>query len=65
MNQVYTGLDQIRGMEFSPGGEDYLIAGGVVGTAGVVVFKRTNGGRDLDVVVRNLDVGNRTSFVWV
>ena len=70
ITEIYTGLDQIRGMEFgsssnTPGGNDYLIAGGVAGTAGVVVFKRTKGGADLDVVVRNVDIGNRSSFVWV
>lgn len=49
----------------TPGGNDYLIAGGVAGTAGVVVFKRTEGGANLEVVVRNTDIGNRTSFAWV
>jgi len=49
----------------TPGGNDYLIAGGVAGTAGVVVFKRMKGGADLEVVVRNVDIGNRSTFVWV
>ncbi|KAJ6611226.1 hypothetical protein B0H10DRAFT_2224320, partial [Mycena sp. CBHHK59/15] len=67
VTQVYTGLDQIRGMEIGsavPGGEEFLLAGGVAGTAGVVVFRRVNGGRGLEEVVRNTDIPTRTSFVW-
>ncbi|KIM76833.1 hypothetical protein PILCRDRAFT_826047 [Piloderma croceum F 1598] len=66
--QVYTGLDQIRGMEFGPaenGGEAYLVASGFAGTGGVVVYERTAGGRALKEVARNKDVLTRTSFVWV
>jgi len=64
VNQVYTGLDQIRGMEF--GGEDnkYLIAGGVAGTAGVVILERTKGGQSMKVVVRNTVIPTATTFVW-
>ncbi|KAF9450821.1 putative isomerase YbhE [Macrolepiota fuliginosa MF-IS2] len=68
INQVYTGLDQIRGMEFGPAGEDaeeYLVAAGVAGSAGTIVLKRTDGGRNMTVVARNLDIPTRTSFVWV
>jgi hypothetical protein len=66
--QVYTGLDQIRGMEFGPaenGGEAYLVASGFAGSGGVVVYKRTAGGTGLEEVARNKDVPTRTSFVWV
>jgi hypothetical protein len=66
--QVYTGLDQIRGMEFGPadnGGEAYLVASGFAGTGGVVVYKRTAGGSALEEVARNKDILTRTSFVWV
>ena len=64
VRQAFTGLVQIRGMEF--GGEDneYLIAGGVAGNAGVVIYKRVDGGRNLVEVVRNTEVPTRTSFVW-
>ena len=65
---MYTGLDQIRGMEFGParnGGEAYLVAAGFAGSGGVVVYKRTDGGRALEEVARNKDVLTRTSFVWV
>ena len=69
VKQVYTGLDQIRGMEIGPaggrGGEEYLIASGYAGTAGVAVFRRTKGGRDLELVAQNLDIPVRTSFVWL
>ncbi|KAI0046974.1 putative isomerase YbhE [Auriscalpium vulgare] len=62
--QVYTGLQQVRGMQV--GGEDgeFIVAGGVVGTGGVVVFRRTQGGAALEEVARNTDVPTRTSFVW-
>jgi len=66
--QVYTGLNQIRGMQLGrlvDGGDEYLVASGVVGTGGVVIFKRTNGGRNLVEVARNRQIATRTSFVWV
>lgn len=69
VRQVYTGLDQIRGMEIGPvderGGEKYLIASGFAGTAGVLVFRRTEGGRNLELVAKNLEIPTRTSFVWL
>ncbi|KAJ7725742.1 Lactonase, 7-bladed beta-propeller-domain-containing protein [Mycena olivaceomarginata] len=64
VTQVFTGLDQIRGMEFGAADDEYLIAGGVAGTAGVVVYRRADGGRALEEVVRNTDIPRRTSFVW-
>lgn len=64
VNQVYTGLDQIRGMEIG-GGEEYLVASGFAGTAGVLVFKRTEGGRNLELVAQNLEIPTMTSFVWL
>ncbi|KAF7324747.1 putative isomerase YbhE [Mycena kentingensis (nom. inval.)] len=63
VKQVFTGLDQIRGMEFSPDGA-FLVAGGVAGTAGIVVYERVDGGRGLREVVRNTEIPTRTSFVW-
>jgi len=68
VKQVFTGLDQIRGMEIGnvdQGGDEFLIAGGVAGSAGVVVLQRTDGGRDLKVVARNLEVPTRTTFIWL
>ena len=68
VKQVYTGLDQIRGMEVGPpknGGEAYLVAAGFAGSGGVVVYERTEGGAGLREVARNKEVPTRTSFVWV
>ena len=68
-NQVYTGLDQIRGMmsgeEAGCGGEGYIVAAGYAGTAGVKVFKRTGGGANLEEVAVNTDIPTRTAFVWL
>lgn len=68
LTQVYTGLNQIRGMEIGQrenGGCAYLVAAGVAGNGGVVVFKRTDGGRGLEEVARNTDVPTRSTFVWL
>ncbi|KAI0764966.1 putative isomerase YbhE [Fomes fomentarius] len=66
VKHVFTGLDQIRGMELSGGCENaFLVAAGVQGTAGTVVLKRTNGGADLEIVATNTDIPTRTSFVWI
>ena len=68
IKQVFTGLNQIRGMEIgnpANGGDQYLIAGAASGKGGVAIFRRTEGGRNLELVVRNLDVPTRTAFVWV
>lgn len=65
IQQVYTGLDQIRGMEFGPEPCEFLAASGVQGSAGVIILRRTDQGRNLEIVARNLDVPTRTSFVWL
>lgn len=70
VGQTFTGIDQIRGMsagsaKAGEGGESYIIAGGVAGTAGVVLYKRTSGGANLTEVARNTDLPTRTSFVWL
>ncbi|KAL0581419.1 hypothetical protein V5O48_000573 [Marasmius crinis-equi] len=68
VKQVFTGLSQIRGMEIGPqhdGGEKYLVAAGVAGSAGTVVFERINGGADLKEVARNKDIPTRTTFLWL
>jgi hypothetical protein len=66
--QVFTGLDQIRGMEIGSvedGSVEFLVASGFAGTGGVVVFRRVNGGAGLVEVARNTEVLTRTSFVWL
>ncbi|KAG6853999.1 hypothetical protein C0991_011656 [Blastosporella zonata] len=69
VRHVYTGLDQPRGMQFGledgRGGEAFLAVAGVAGTAGVKIFKRTEGGRNLELVATNLDVPTRSTFVWL
>ncbi|KAG6865815.1 hypothetical protein C0991_011620 [Blastosporella zonata] len=65
--QVPTGLKQIRSMVLGPvtgGGDEFLIAGANV-DGGVVMLRRVDGGRNLTEVVRNKDIANRTSFVFV
>ncbi|KAJ7883517.1 hypothetical protein B0H14DRAFT_3857350 [Mycena olivaceomarginata] len=56
-------LDQIRGMQFGGEDDEYLIAGGVAGTAGVVIYQRVDGGRNLTEVARNTDIPMGTSVM--
>jgi 6-phosphogluconolactonase (cycloisomerase 2 family) len=63
VNQVFTGLQQIRGMAFSDDGQFLVAAGSQSG--GVKVFERTDGGEGLTEVAKNDDVDTRSSFVWV
>ncbi|KAI0764961.1 putative isomerase YbhE [Fomes fomentarius] len=65
VTHVFTGLDQIRGMEFGGPQNEFLIASGVAGSAGTIVLKRTEGGRNLKLLTRNLEIPTRTSFVWL
>ncbi|KAK0494519.1 putative isomerase YbhE [Armillaria luteobubalina] len=65
INHVYTGLDQVRTMEFGGKDSEYLVAGGVAGDGSVAVFRRVNEGRNLEEVVRNIDLPIRVSFVWL
>ena len=66
VKHVFTGLDQIRGMELSGGSEnEFLVAAGVAGSAGTIVLRRTQGGADLEIVATNTDIPTRTSFVWL
>ena len=68
-NQVYTGLERIRGMmsgeQAGFGGEAYIVAGADLGTGGVKVFKRTEGGANLEEVAVNTTIPIRTTFVWL
>ncbi|KAF8444000.1 putative isomerase YbhE [Boletus edulis BED1] len=68
-NQVYTGLDQIRGMmsgeQAGVGGDAYIVAAGFAGTGGVKVFKRTECGANLEEVTVNTVIPTRTAFVWL
>ncbi|EIW75591.1 putative isomerase YbhE [Coniophora puteana RWD-64-598 SS2] len=68
VQQVYTGLDQIRGVMVGPsedGADAYFVAAGVAGTAGVKVFKRTDGGANMTLVATDTTLPTRTSFVLI
>ena len=65
INQFFTGLKQVRGMQFGGPDNMFLVASGVVGDGGVVVFQRTGQGADFVPVASNKDIPNLTSFVWV
>lgn len=65
VQQVYTGLDQIRGMQLGGPEKEFLIAAGVAGSAGTKVFKRVDGGQNLTLVTTNTDITQRSSFVWL
>ncbi|KAF8908106.1 Lactonase, 7-bladed beta-propeller-domain-containing protein [Gymnopilus junonius] len=57
VKHVYTGLDQIRAMEFGnaeQGGDEFLVAAGYIEMGGVIVFRRTEEGRDLEILARTL-----------
>jgi 6-phosphogluconolactonase (cycloisomerase 2 family) len=62
---VYTGLDQIRGMQFGGPDKRYLITGSASGAAGVAVFERTDGGKTLTLVARDTTIPIRTTFAWL
>lgn len=61
---VYTGLNQIRGMQLFGPNSEFLIAGGY-GGGGVAVFKRTGTGEGLTLLARNTDLPTRSSFVSI
>ena len=65
LGYVFTGLDQIRGMQLGGPEKEFLIAAGVAGSAGTMVFKRINGGADLQLVAQNTEIAQRSSFVWL
>ena len=61
VKQVYTGLDQIRGMQLGGPEKEFLIAAGVAGSAGTKMFKRVNGGQDLELIANNTDIPQRST----
>jgi len=63
--QFFTGLKQVRGMEFGGPDDRFLVASGVVGDGGVVVFERVGRGDEFVEVGRNRDIPNVVSFVWI
>jgi len=65
VNQFFTGLKQIRGMQFGGPDNRFLAASGVAGDGGVIVFERVGKGDEFVQVASNKDIQNLTSFVWV
>ena len=64
-NQFFTGLQQVRGMQFGGPDDRYLVASGVVGNGGVAVFERIGLGDQFVQVANNSEIPNLTSFVWL
>ena len=62
---VFTGLDQIRGMELGGPENGFLIASGVAGDGGTIMLKRTEGGQNLEILARNTEFPTRSTFVWL
>lgn len=65
VNQFFTGLQQVRGMQFGGPDDRYLVASGAAGNGAVVVFERTGEGEQFVQVAMNPDIQNLTSFVWI
>ncbi|KAF8325283.1 Lactonase, 7-bladed beta-propeller-domain-containing protein [Cantharellus anzutake] len=67
VKQVYTGLQQIRGMKIGGDKGQYVIAAGLTG-GGVAVFERVEGGTNLKLLARYTTPGSSesvVSFVWL
>ena len=62
---VFTGLDQIRGMELGGHDNEFLIASGVEGDGGTIMLRRTEGGGNLEILARNTEFPTRSTFVWL
>ena len=65
--QIPTGLQQIRSMSLGKveDGSDEFIVAGANTVGGVAVLRRVDEGRSLELVTRNEELGNRTSFVFL
>lgn len=65
VNQVHTGLQQIRGMQISADGK-YIAAAGLVG-GGLAIFEVVDGGANLTLSARYTGAGSveGSSFVWL
>ena len=66
-SRVYEVCSLPRPGGFGPtekGLEEFLIAVGVAGSEGVVMLRRIESRRDMEIVTRNLDILNHSTFVW-
>ncbi|KAK2467398.1 hypothetical protein APHAL10511_000633 [Amanita phalloides] len=64
VNEVRTGLNHVRGMEFGGPDNQWLVVGGLF-AGGVKVFERINDGKDLRIVAENEEVEAPAGFLWV
>ena len=65
INQFFTGLKQVLEMQFGGPDNRFLVASGIVGNGGVVVFERAGQGAKSVQVASNKDIPSLASFVWV
>ena len=63
-SQFFTGLRQVRAMQFGGPDNKFLVASGVVRNTGAVVFERVGQGVDFVQVASNQDIPNLSTFVW-
>lgn len=64
-NYFFTGLQQLRGMQFGGPDDRYLVTGAAAGNGGIMVLERIGMGEQFVKVASNQDIPNLTSFVWV
>lgn len=63
VNEVRTGLNHVRGMEFGGMDDKWLVVGGL-NAGGVKVFERVDDGKGLKAVAVNGDVDAPAGFLW-
>ena len=63
VNEVRTGLNHVRGMEFGGVNDKWLVVGGL-NAGGVKVFERVDDGKGLKAIALNEDVAAPAGFLW-
>ncbi|GJJ14129.1 hypothetical protein Clacol_008386 [Clathrus columnatus] len=63
INEVFTGLNNLRGFIFDPSGR-YLVAGGNI-AGGIKIYERVGDGSKLVEVAATTQVPTASSFVWL
>jgi 6-phosphogluconolactonase (cycloisomerase 2 family) len=64
ISEVATGLNHVRGMMFGGSSCEWLAVGGTKG-GGVKVFRRVEGGKNLEQVAHDPSVQSPTGFAWL
>jgi 6-phosphogluconolactonase (cycloisomerase 2 family) len=64
INQIFTGLSQVRGMEFGGPDNTFLVTSGAAGDGGVVVFERVGQGAGFVQVASNKDILELKTLAW-